>query len=310
MGLRFSVFLKSQVPEFSIGPGAFALLKEMHPSVAIRFLDTYDEFIGSLSECDIGITWRMAASDYPPAGHLKAIVTPAAGKDRVRSDPSGRIPTFHGSFHGKIMSESLLAMILHFNNGLHVQLQNQRNSKWERGLPFRRRRLEGQSVLILGYGNLGRECSALLERLGLKVWGTKRSLAGEEGNNNLVQFDDALENLGEFDHVVSLLPGDESTRGLIGREYFQAMKRSAVFYSLGRGLAIREIELVEALQEGEIAGAGLDVFEVEPLSVDSPLWLLPNVLVTPHTSACYSDYGRLFVEEMVSKTLPKMVGRS
>lgn len=88
------------------------------------------------------------------------------------------------------------------------------------------------------------------------------------------------------------------------------MKRSAVFYSLGRGLATREIELVEALQEGEIAGAGLDVFEVEPLSVDSPLWLLPNVLVTPHTSACYSDYGRLFVEEMVSKTLPKIVGRS
>ena len=82
------------------------------------------------------------------------------------------------------------------------------------------------------------------------------------------------------------------------------MKRSAVFYSLGRGLAIREVELVEALREGEIAGAGLDVFEVEPLAADSPLWSMGNVLITPHVSACYSDYGRLFVEELVSNVLP------
>lgn len=306
MELRFSVFLKSRVPEFSIGAEAFALLKKRYPDVAIRFLDTYDEFVESLSECDVGISWKMLASDYPKAGSLKAIVTPAAGKDWVQSDPNGRVATFHGSFHGKIMGESLLAMILYFNNGLHVQVENQRIAKWERGLPFRRRQLEGQSVLIFGYGNLGRECSVFLERLGLEVWGTKRSLIGENGSANLMRFDDALERLGEFDHVVSLLPGDESTRGLIGREHFQAMKGSAVFYSLGRGLAIREGELVEALREGEIAGAGLDVFEVEPLSVESPLWSLPNVLVTPHTSACYSEYGQLFVEEMVTRMLPEI----
>jgi len=82
-----------------------------------------------------------------------------------------------------------------------------------------------------------------------------------------------------------------------------------VFYSLGRGLAIREAELVEALREGEIAGAGLDVFEVEPLAAESSLWSMPNVLLTPHVSACYSDYGRLFVEELVSSTLPMVLER-
>ncbi|MGK0238446.1 MAG: D-2-hydroxyacid dehydrogenase (NADP+) [Candidatus Pelagisphaera sp.] len=307
MDLTFSVFLKSQVPEFSIGPEAFALLKETHPSASIRYLDTQGEFVESLSEIDIGITWRMSADDYPRSGRLKSIVTPAAGRDWVHPDPSGRVSSFHGAFHGKIMGESLLAMILHFNNGLHFQLRNQWSSKWERALPFRRRLLSGQRVLVLGYGNLGRECSVFLKRLGLEVWGTKRVLPGLSGDENLMRFDEVLGRLGDFDHVVSLLPGDESTRGLIGREHFRAMKRSAVFYSLGRGLAIREVELVEALREGEIAGAGLDVFEVEPLAADSPLWSMGNVLITPHVSACYSDYGRLFVEELVSNVLPMIL---
>ena len=304
MDLTFSVFLKSQVPEFSIGPEAFALLKETYPSASIRYFDTQGEFVESLSEIDIGITWRMSADDYPSSGRLKSIVTPAAGRDWVHPDPSGRVSTFHGAFHGKMMGESLLAMILHFNNGLHFQLRNQWSSKWERALPFRRRLLSDQRVLVLGYGNLGRECAVFFKRLGLEVWGTKRVLSGLSGDENLMRFDEVLGRLGDFDHVVSLLPGDESTRGLIGREHFRAMKRSAVFYSLGRGLAIREVELVEALREGEIAGAGLDVFEVEPLAADSPLWSMGNVLITPHVSACYSDYGRLFVEELVSNVLP------
>tara|TARA_B110000467_G_C18316722_1_gene482028 strand:- start:1226 stop:2161 length:936 start_codon:yes stop_codon:yes gene_type:complete len=307
MGLTFSVFLKSQVPEFSIGPEAFALLRETYSSAAIRYLDTYGEFVESLAETDIGVTWRMGAGDYPSSGRLKSIVTPAAGRDWVHPDPSGRVSTFHGAFHGKIMGESLLAMILHFNNGLHFQLRNQWESKWERALPFRRRLLNGQRVLILGYGNLGRECAVFLKRLGLEVWGTKRVLPELNGDENVLLFDEGLAKLGGFDHVVSLLPGDESTRGLIGREHFRAMKRSAVFYSLGRGLAIREAELVEALREGEIAGAGLDVFEVEPLAAESSLWSMPNVLLTPHVSACYSDYGRLFVEELISCTLPRIL---
>lgn len=158
--------------------------------------------------------------------------------------------------------------------------------------------------MILGYGNLGRACSKRLKALGMEVWGTKRSLSEGEERESLMRFDEALDRIGDFDHVVCFLPGDESARGLIGRNYFRAMKRSAVFYNLGRGSAVREKELVQALDEGEIAGAGLDVFEVEPLPADSELWQAPNVLLTPHASACYTDYTRLFVEELVTKTLP------
>ena len=111
MGLTFSVFLKSEVPELSIGPEPFGLLAERYPGAVFRYLDTYEAFVESLSDTDLGITWRMDARDYPASGSLKGIITPAAGKNRVAPDPYGRVGRFFGSFHGKIMGESLLAMI-------------------------------------------------------------------------------------------------------------------------------------------------------------------------------------------------------
>jgi phosphoglycerate dehydrogenase-like enzyme len=101
------------------------------------------------------------------------------------------------------------------------------------------------------------------------------------------------------DHVVLVLPGGQETDELFTSEHFDMMKPGSCLYNLGRGNCYREEDLVRALTNGTLAGAGLDVFREEPLPHSSPLWKLPNVLITPHSSAISSEYLDLYMEEWV-----------
>jgi phosphoglycerate dehydrogenase-like enzyme len=103
------------------------------------------------------------------------------------------------------------------------------------------------------------------------------------------------------DHVVLLLPGGAETHRFFRREYLSAMKRTAFLYNLGRGTVLAEEDLVWAIENRVLAGAGLDVFEQEPLPASSRLWGFRNVLILPHSSPAYAEYGTLFVEELVER---------
>jgi phosphoglycerate dehydrogenase-like enzyme len=111
------------------------------------------------------------------------------------------------------------------------------------------------------------------------------------------------EELPEADHVVFVLPGGSATDGIFTMRHFKAMKSGAFLYNLGRGNCYREEDLVNALRTGIIAGAGLDVFAEEPLPADSPLPDLPNVLITPHSSAISREYIDLFIQEWLEKLM-------
>ena len=127
----------------------------------------------------------------------------------------------------------------------------------------------GQTCMIVGMGKIGNKLKTACESLGMTVLGIGRD-------------DDLLENLGDADYVINLLPHNDTTDGLFNREIFKLMKNSSFFINVGRGKTVVEENLIAALNEQEIAGAGLDVFELEPLSKSSPLRNISNVVITPH----------------------------
>lgn len=117
----------------------------------------------------------------------------------------------------------------------------------------------------------------------------------------LYAFDMLPEIIGTADHIVTILPNDASTDNILRPEHFNLMKRSAFFYNIGRGNCYKEETLVNALTAGHIAGAGLDVFEKEPLPETSELWTMNNVFIMPHSSAICKQYLDFYIDELLEK---------
>ncbi len=298
---RIFVQLSSRASALNIGHEALRPLEERFPHVQFEYLASFNELAARIAEPDVVLCWRFSKELYSRATRLKAVFTPAAGHDWVPDDPSGRVPVVHGSFHGKLIAESLLGMMLHFNNRHDLMRTKQRRHEWASGAQMPRRMLGNQNVLFVGYGQIARHCARVLGAFGCRMTGMQRTHANgidpETGVRYLTGGTMSAE-LAAADHVVLLLPGGEATRGFFGAAQFAAMRPSAYLYNFGRGSAVDEDALVAALRSNTIAGAGLDVFAQEPLHPASPLWDLPNVIITPHSSCHFEEYGRLFAQEL------------
>jgi phosphoglycerate dehydrogenase-like enzyme len=152
--------------------------------------------------------------------------------------------------------------------------------------------LQGQTVLVVGLGAVGRAVAERAAAFGMRVLGVRRRPNGDSPPPVSAVFDVAglHDALASADHVVVTLPNTPGTRGLIDAAAFAAMKPGAMIYNVGRGPVIDTAALIAALQSGHLAGAGLDVTDPEPLPADSPLWDLENVLITAHTSGATPHY--------------------
>ena len=178
------------------------------------------------------------------------------------------------------VSEHVFAMILAWTRGIKESVLLQNEKKWER---VRVTHLRGRTMGIVGLGSIGREVARKAkEAFGMKVIATKRTASSEEYVDVLLPSDGLHELLSAADFVVVAAAMTEETKGLIDEDAFKAMKPEAFLVNIARGPIVDEQALVKALQNGWIAGAGLDVFESEPLSIDSPLWDMPGVIVSPH----------------------------
>lgn len=294
------IHLHNNVDAFSLKPRHLEQIREALPDIRITVATGNSDFLEKLPEAECVLAWVFKPDWYERASHLKTLFTPAAGHDWVAADPSGRVKTYYGSFHGRIMRESLLSMMLYFNRRIGTSLDDQHNRIWGRLDYSSCISLFSQRVLIIGFGSLGKSAGGLLKAFGAGVVGVKRTLAGVEVHpdaDKMITFDQLSEELPFADHVVFLLPGGTMTDGIFTEQHFNAMKQGAYLYNLGRGNCYREEDLLGALMEGPLAGAGLDVFADEPLPPSSPLWDRPNVLITPHSSAISREYIDLFVQE-------------
>jgi phosphoglycerate dehydrogenase-like enzyme len=214
------------------------------------------------------------------------------------------VRAFYGSFHGRIMRESLLSMMLYFNRSIGKSLEDQKKRAWGRLGYSSCAALFNQRVLIVGFGSLGQSMAELLKAFGARITGVRRNIAGCERNSladRMITFDRLEVELPHADHVVLVLPGGAETDGIFTARHFNAMKPGAYLYNLGRGNCYCTADLEIALKNGPLAGAGLDVFAEEPLSPASPLWEQPNAIITPHSSAISREYIDLFIQEWLEK---------
>jgi D-2-hydroxyacid dehydrogenase (NADP+) len=297
--MRVLVQLTNPVSAFAMNEAQLGALRTRFPRHEFVRCDTQAALLEALPEAHAALVWRFEAEWYRRGSRLVFVATPAAGREKLAPDPAGRVRALHGAFHGKIMAETLLGMLLFCSRGFGAALADRAAHRYERDQFSTTRRLAGQSALIVGYGPLGRHCAARLAALGVRVTGVKRNPDVEPAPAEAVHGPAALPALlAEADHVVATLPSDTGTDRLFGAASFACMRRTAYFYNLGRGNAVDELALVEALERGQIAGAFLDVFEREPLPADSPLWTARNLQFLPHASAICREYLDLWVDEL------------
>lgn len=195
--------------------------------------------------------------------------------------------------HVTHMAEHVLALALAFGRDLKGCFEAQAARVWaQEAVTDRVWTLSGRTAGILGLGAVGSGCAARLAALGMRVIGMRRrnDVPVPPGVERAYGSEGLPAVLAEADVLVVTLPLTPGTRGLIGARELAAMKRGAVLINVARGAIVDEAALVAALREGRLAGAGLDVFETEPLPKESPLWHTPGVIVTPHSSGNYPGY--------------------
>lgn len=296
------VYLNSEDSGNQFTQQHFAALRAKWPELELIVHSDQASLEASLDTIEWLDTWFFEASWYAKAANLKAIFTPAAGKNWISPSPKGDIPIYHGSFHGPMIAETMLGLMLHFNRDMPTMLRKQSERSWDRNAQKDNRLLSSQTALILGYGNIGKHCGKLLTGLGMKVYGHQRAHSeGVDPETGVIyihqsQYESYLD---QADHIVMLLPGNASTKHFITRQQLLKMKPSACLYNFGRGTTINETELVWALDNQEISAAGLDVTEIEPLPLDSPLWTHPKVMLLPHSSCVFQEYQALHVSELI-----------
>ena len=298
--MQIVIHLEHPVPALTLSPQQAEALRRALPGHALRVCRDEAAFLRELPAADAALVWKFLPEWYERAPALRHVFTPAAGREGVAADPRGKVVPRHGTFHGRVMAESLLAMIGFVNRRLDAALDAQRRRAWDRDPYMTLRPLAGQIVLIVGYGNIGRHCARLLEAAGLTVHALKRDVrAGTEGAERVFGPGKLHEALEAADHVACMLPSDTGTDAFLDRAAFARMKPDTAVYNIGRGNAIDAGALEEALRAGRIAAAFLDVTPEEPLPPESPLWSVPNLFITPHVSAFTADYLDRYFEEFV-----------
>jgi phosphoglycerate dehydrogenase-like enzyme len=188
---------------------------------------------------------------------------------------------------GPSMAEHVLGMMLALSRHFEYFMKQQQEAHWAReDATPQLADLDGKTVLVVGLGGIGTEVARRAHALGMRVTATRASGRNGPDYVSYVGLPDELLKLArDADFVVNCTPLTPETTGIFNREFFETLKPGAYFISVGRGRSTVTADLIAALKSGRLAGAGLDVTDPEPLPADSPLWHLPNVIITPHVSA-------------------------
>src|SRR5438094_1259271 len=264
-------------------------LQEAAPSLTVVVAETEADAARAIGDADAAygtmpdallakaarLRWLQAPQAAPPAGYY----TPALIAHPV-------VVTNFREIYNDLIGAHIMAFVLAFARGLHDYIPRQLRREWRpEPLDTGVVHLPGATALIVGVGGIGAEAARLAAAFGMHVIGV--DARRREAPPGVLKLDgpDALDSLlPRADFVILTVPHTPATEGFMNRARFQRMKRAAFFINIGRGMTTRLDDLAAALRAGELAGAGLDVFEQEPLPADHALWTMPGVLITPHTA--------------------------
>jgi phosphoglycerate dehydrogenase-like enzyme len=219
------------------------------------------------------------------ARKLRWFHTPSAGVDRFLEIPDFRerkiILTNNSGSYDIQIAEHVMAFIFAAAKRLHLYRDQQQRAAWE---DQEHHELRGETVVVYGAGSIGGEVVRLAAAVGMRVIAVRRSGGPVPGAARVVGPDALPAVATEADYLVIAAPLTPATRGAVSRDVIARLKRSAWVINIARGPIIDEAALIDALAADRIGGAALDTFVKEPLPADSPLWMMPNVMITPHTS--------------------------
>ena len=263
-----------------------ATLRSTLPGTDIMMVtDFRTEALEAAWGCADKLKWIHATS----AG-VDALMFPALTKGNV-------VVTNARGIFDRTIAEYVLCTILMFAKDFPASIRLQMKHQWKHRDT---ERAEGKQVLVVGAGSIGRQIGRLVASAGLRPHGIARTARKDDPDFVAVHGNDDLYNqLGHADYVVIAAPLTPQTEGLFDEKAFKAMKNTARLINIGRGPIVKTDDLISALTSGEIAGAGLDVFEEEPLTDDHPLWDMENVIMTAHMAGDFIGWKRALTDQFL-----------
>ena len=262
-------------------------LRELVPGIEIESCPSVEEAMDVIGDADAAFG-DVIPELFERAGRLRWIQSPRAAPKagyyhRTLVDSDVVVTNMRGIF-GDHIGPHIMALLLAFSRGMHVYLPRQLRREWNKGAPTVY--LREATAVIVGVGSIGAEAARLCSQFGITVLGVDaRVTEPPPGVAELYGPDRLHEVLPRADFLVVTVPETPETAGMFAAPLFRLMKSTAYLINIGRGATVVLDDLVDALRGGEIAGAGLDVYETEPLPRDHPLWTTPGVLMTPHVAA-------------------------
>ena len=285
-------------------------LSELHQMATTVVGDSAQNLAGATDNAGIIFNWSgslaLLRDVFLMSQRLRWIHSRSAGLERTLFPElveSEVILTNGSGVFSPSLGEFTLATILYFAKDFRRMIRNQMAGVWEQ---FDVTMVSGQTVGIVGYGSIGRAIAARVRALEMKVLALRRQVSQQSQENPPIDQVYGCESLAEMlpqcDYVAVSLPLTEQTRGLIGDAELAVMKKDAVLINVGRGRTVDERALIKALSENRIRGAGLDVFDQEPLPQGHPFYSMENVLLSPHCADHTHDWldnaSRFFLAQL------------
>lgn len=279
-------------------------LRTDFPQVEAKYSATKRDDEQALHDADVLIGWSLPPEQLRAAKGLRWIYSITAAVDQFLYPElisSGIALTNAGSVHGPVVAEHAIAMLLALAKRLPSAVHYQERRKWSMEAIWkeqpRPREVRGADLLVIGLGSIGAAVASMAAALKMHVIGVREHPEhGTAGANEVVGFDALDTAIARADFVILAAPLTKRTRNLIDARRLQIFKPSTFLINVSRGALVDEAALVKALRDRKIAGAALDVFEQEPLSRWSPLWKMPQVLITPHTAFLTENVWRRHYE--------------
>jgi phosphoglycerate dehydrogenase-like enzyme len=268
-------------------------LRSDFPEVNVVHLLDYERLDAEIVDAEILMAWSVRPEQIKAAAKLRWIHSPAAAVNQLMFPElieSEIVLTNARDVHGPVVAEHVIALIFALAKKIPGSVELQQKHVWGQQILWdeipRVREVAGATLGIVGLGSIGRPLLRSAKALGMRVIAAREHPEkGSEGGDAVFSPEKVDELFRQADYVVLAAPVTDRTRAIADGTRLALMKPTACLINVGRGPLVDEDALAAALREKKIGGAALDVFPKEPLAADSPLWDLPNLLITPHTAA-------------------------
>lgn len=275
---------------------ASAVVARAHPDLEIHVCDSYEGLVPLVEKTRAEVVYSVRFAGTPKYPRSALLVCPSlrwlsiggSGTDHIQPwDPKRITVTNAAGVAADVMAEYVIGAMLTFAMGFRTFARAQAQHRWLAG---KVEPIAGRTLLIIGLGKIGQAVARRAKALDLIVVGVRARPASTRDVDIVYGIDELPSLWSRADYVLCCVPLLAATRGLVNAQAFRAMKPNAVIIDVSRGGVIDEASLLDALGSGRIKGAALDVFTVEPLPTDHPIWDMENVIVTPHCSSEFEGW--------------------